>query len=604
MAESAESDDSASRSPSPSHALNPLAPLHSIQQTYHLLGACDRVETEETPCSWSSQTSRKSDEETESWLDTPVSLRAGDRRMRRSFHESSGAHEADVEASVQEALRLLQDSAETESEDEHETERWRAANEAGGEARREKWRFLPHSADIKSEDEHETELSRRERTNAGRLDFVQDVMETTWTVESRNGFLAPEGRTIEREQEVEKGECLKEEQRDETNHPEKKKQDSRKEETLETEWQEAYTAKGRVYYYNRRTRESSWKMPSQVSASSREPQPDAAATKDEAESHSSMLSQSLGSHPCASASTPAMATMERQTTLFCCFCGTQQSCDRFALHFQECTTAKFHKRQVSPLYLSFERALGLLSEDTTLRSVHYASSFPDPTPPWRPNASSIQDSLSLLHSRRRRSSIKTKLSTSKITLEERFSICNRPAGTTDNGTTSSLDPRRDESIQSASAGEARKNGKANPSEQNDEKKRNSRSTSNVSVQAPAMQQMEMCRYCRRSFAEGRLAKHEAVCPRVFGTEGSRRRGRPASNHPMSPRHPRAPRSHKVKDHTLQQSFHAHQATLVVCPCCHRKFAPSGAQQHIAICKEVQHRPKNPVPLRRAYAIAG
>ncbi|KAF1327947.1 Zinc finger c2hc domain-containing protein 1c, partial [Globisporangium splendens] len=29
--------------------------------------------------------------------------------------------------------------------------------------------------------------------------------------------------------------------------------------TVEDEWQEAYTAKGRVYYYNRRTRESSWK---------------------------------------------------------------------------------------------------------------------------------------------------------------------------------------------------------------------------------------------------------------------------------------------------------------------------------------------------------
>ncbi|CAI5730599.1 unnamed protein product [Peronospora destructor] len=128
--------------------------------------------------------------------------------------------------------------------------------------------------------------------------------------------------------------------------------------------------------------------------------------------------------------------------------------------------------------------------------------------------------------------------------------------------------------------------------------------------------METCQYCSRSFAEGRLAKHEAVCPRVFGQEGVRGRGTPASplsipnsrnarvgTPPISARSMTA-NLHKLKDHTLQQSFKKHQATLVLCPCCRRKFAPSGAQQHIAICKGVQNRPKNPIPFLRDYAIVG
>lgn len=57
-------------------------------------------------------------------------------------------------------------------------------------------------------------------------------------------------------------------------------------------------------------------------------------------------------------------------------------------------------------------------------------------------------------------------------------------------------------------------------------------------------------------------------------------------------------------HTLEASYKEHQAALVVCPCCKRKFAPSGAQQHIAICKSVQNRPKNPIPLLKDFATAG
>jgi ribosomal protein L37AE/L43A len=131
--------------------------------------------------------------------------------------------------------------------------------------------------------------------------------------------------------------------------------------------------------------------------------------------------------------------------------------------------------------------------------------------------------------------------------------------------------------------------------------------------SPAVQMnMETCRHCSRSFAEGRLAKHEAVCPRVFGTETSWGRGS-ASTH--KPDHAQADQDHQemlrtlqkkkhAKAHTLALTFQEHQASLVECPCCKRKFAPSGAQQHIDICKTVQHRPRNPIPLMKDFAMAG
>lgn len=140
--------------------------------------------------------------------------------------------------------------------------------------------------------------------------------------------------------------------------------------------------------------------------SENQPQPAAAATEEESNLHQSVLRQSLGYNPSASVagSVPAVSTMERQATLYCSFCGEQQPGDQLAAHFHECASAKFHKRRMSPLYVSFERALGLMSEDATLRSLHYAASFPDPKPHRRPEATSMQDSLLLLRPRRRRSS--------------------------------------------------------------------------------------------------------------------------------------------------------------------------------------------------------
>lgn len=60
----------------------------------------------------------------------------------------------------------------------------------------------------------------------------------------------------------------------------------------------------------------------------------------------------------------------------------------------------------------------------------------------------------------------------------------------------------------------------------------------------------------------------------------------------------------IEKRNLVLSFKEHQATLVGCPVCKRKFAPSGAQQHIAICRSVQNRPKNPVRLLKDFAVAG
>eukprot|EP00644_Phytophthora_capsici_P008353 jgi/Phyca11/547747/estExt2_Genewise1Plus.C_PHYCAscaffold_260233 len=401
------------------------------------------------------------------------------------------------------------------------------------------------------------------------LDFMHEVMEDRWTLDDVNGH------------------------------------------NWRTPDVQAYTAKGRVYYYNRRTRESSWKKPSHYNSNSGQQH----STAEEESDHRSVLRQSLGYHPSASPSVSPVSTMERQATLYCNFCGEQQPGDQLAAHFQNCSSAKFHKRRTTPLYLLFERALGLISEDTTLRSLHYASSFPDPTPHARPEASSMQDSLLLLHPRRRRAGAK-EVNSAESTPQKHSTRRSRVFGTTENG------------LKTTAESPIQQENNAPPTRQTTDteavKRKKKSASKQKNVQPPSAtfsgvqqsQSMETCRYCKRSFAEGRLAKHEAVCPRVFGNEGSWGRGTPSTQ--TSPPNPKTPRVgtpphltglmpsklHKLKDHTLQQSYKEHQATLVLCPCCRRKFAPSGAQQHIAICKGVQNRPKNAIPLLRDYAIAG
>ncbi|GMF29788.1 unnamed protein product [Phytophthora lilii] len=486
--------------------------------------------------SWSSQASQSSEDEDDGWTVTP----AARGRARSSSEELTQQDEADVEASVRAALRLLEDSGE--------------AAESEGEA-------------------------------GGYVDFVREVMEDRWTLEGDHGqWRTPDGQEGQLEDAQESEEDAREDKQEE--------QEQEQEQTQVDEWQEAYTAKGRVQYRS----------------SEDQPQPAAAAMEEEPDLHHSVLRQSLGYHPSASAS--AVSTMERQTTLFCNFCGEEKPADELAEHFNECATAKFHKRRMSPLYSSFERALGLMSEDATLRSLHYAASFPDPTPNGRPGATSMQDSLLLLRTSRRRGITKEPSST-ESTPQKQGSRRSRVFGLVDKSSQESQDGDSRQEVDKLSARRATDD--TSKKKRSISKRKTSQPTNGF---APVKQQMETCRYCNRSFAEGRLAKHEAVCPRIFGNEGSWGRGTPSNQ--ASPPNPRTHRVgtppssagsttsklHKLKDHTLQQSYKEHQATLVLCPCCRRKFAPSGAQQHIAICKGVQNRPKNPIPLLRDYAIAG
>ncbi|TDH68263.1 hypothetical protein CCR75_008400 [Bremia lactucae] len=513
--------------------------------------------------SWASHQSEE--EEDEGWMVTPLA------EYCNKSHDLMEENEADVEASVREALRMLDLSSDGED---------------GG----------------KSDDEREGDQKEAGRTDVSYMDFVQEVLNERWTQkDKKNEFCHWRTPAEPLDDDVEKSRMKKENSQQEMEEPD--------------EWQEAYTAKGRVYYYNRRTRESSWKRPKHFNSSFASSQPTHAAEIDELDLQRSLNHQSHGCHASASPVASPGTTMERQDALYCTFCGDQQPSDRLAAHFQECASATFHKRQKSPLYRSFERALVVMSEDATLRALHYASSFPDPTPHPRSEASTVQDSLSLLRSRRRRNTAK-KCSSADSTPQRLLRGQSRYFGTSGNDFKVSPDHLVDqERFSTFSHRQASGISVANLSKINTSMDSNSQATNNTFLSGPSTQSMEMCRYCSRSFAEGRLAKHEAVCPRVFGNEGSWGRGVPSHlASPLKPKNSRVgavpssvgsmtAKGQKLKDHTLQQSFKEHQATLVLCPCCHRKFAPSGAQQHIAICKEVQNRPKNPIPLLRDYAIA-
>lgn len=150
----------------------------------------------------------------------------------------------------------------------------------------------------------------------------------------------------------------------------------------------------------------------------------------------------------------------------------------------------------------------------------------------------------------------------------------------------------------------------------------SSSSHGSSSNATVYRESETCRYCGRSFAEGRLAKHEGVCLRVFGSDTTWGRGASSPGAATTPRtRPgrlasgpattvrSASKSPKPTKRNLALSYKEYQASLVRCPVCARTFAPSGAQQHIAICKSVQNRPKNPLRGVRgatdaAFAAAG
>ncbi|CCI50668.1 unnamed protein product [Albugo candida] len=348
------------------------------------------------------------------------------------------------------------------------------------------------------------------------------------------------------------------------------------------DWLEAYTANGRVYYYNKYTRESSWKRPDF------EPQSTCSVTQAQ---HDSDLCQPKTLESIVEVDKSKDRTNEEilaQSGLYCCFCGQYQDpIEKFEDHFAECLPLKLHKAQMTPMYQSFQRMLCVLSEDHTLRALHYASACPDPRPQ---NPSKSVDAKSV---------------TKSLTLLKNFQDArNISPERKDTGTT-----RR------------RKSTTTNPvvCQSSTVQKSSRRKTVNGVILKDSYVPLEICRHCKRKFAPGRLEKHEAVCPRIFGAEGAW--GKPNSSKESS-----RPISQPVKSERLRftdisnkqekpsdkskamrnskQSYKEHQSTLVICPCCKRKFAPNGAQEHISICKDVQHRPKNTVSHVRNFAVAG
>lgn len=328
---------------------------------------------------------------------------------------------------------------------------------------------------------------------------------------------------------------------------------------------------------------------------------------------------------------------ETQDFLFCSFCGQRTvGADAARSHLRECSAHRYHRDNRTELHRHFEQLLIVLAEDTTLRSLHYASSFPDATAlsispvalvsyrdrasastssPRRRSQASVRDSLFLLRRHHGSTTCSTKPNrddkhTQEDDKPDRKPRDERAAGTGRVRLERKSSTASAQSTDSAASTRRRKTSAGSASDATS-------SHSGVSSSAPRPRpstglsplESETCRYCGRSFAEGRLAKHEAVCPRVFGTEGSWGRGvsQPttprASASPFATAARRKPKSAPLEKRNLALSFKEYQATLVRCPVCERTFAPSGAQQHIDICKSVQNRPRNPIRATN-FAVAG
>ena len=186
-------------------------------------------------CNGSVTASQKSEEEMDDGSLIP-SLTTGRHRgvtCRNSMEEE----EADVEARVQEALRLLGDDGDGDSEEELENREWRTRASAG--------HYMAFGNEVVGEN------------------WMLGGQEEPFRTYSRSmdGLMGSE-KEENREEEVEK----EEEESDkkdgkllqmETNMTGNR--DDERQLALKEDWQKAYTAKGHVYYYNRSTRESLWK---------------------------------------------------------------------------------------------------------------------------------------------------------------------------------------------------------------------------------------------------------------------------------------------------------------------------------------------------------
>ncbi|CAK4103361.1 unnamed protein product [Aphanomyces euteiches] len=320
-------------------------------------------------------------------------------------------------------------------------------------------------------------------------------------------------------------------------------------EPVADEWKEAFTADGKKYYYNRRTRESSWTCPENAILVNR--------------STDIPLESTVAASPVLSStehSETQISLTQTNKFMYCMFCGAQCRVWELMQHMSTCTILLTNKDERTAMY---EEAVDITSElfskqtrttetQTSDKFLHYASVYAvhSDTDDRAPQPS---DPLALLKRRRHASVPSTTFDVHQMNadLETKLSLLKLK--------------RTVETAQSRQA---------------------------IS---------EQCRYCHRSFAEGRLSKHEAVCPRVFGTEMTWNNQIQSKKEvkPHVPRHS-IKKSSMAKGIGLEGSYLEYQASLVTCPSCQRKFAPSGAQQHIEICQHVENKPKR---IAKTYAIA-
>ncbi|OQR92587.1 hypothetical protein ACHHYP_03509 [Achlya hypogyna] len=309
--------------------------------------------------------------------------------------------------------------------------------------------------------------------------------------------------------------------------------------TPKDEWKEAFTDDGKKYYYNRRTRESAWTCPENVIVI-------------KSSSTNTRTSGDDSAHATDDSSSHR-SFLGTKNNMYCMFCGQMTAAWKLMSHMRTCAVLAHHKSGQTAMFkeavdiageLFPHRGVDAETQTSPDRSTQYAATISTA------DAEQIRAQLTLLKAHRRRRTI-----------------------------TAHRAPSDDEDEMSSQVPLKR-----------------------LSEPATARQSTtEQCRYCTRTFAEGRLAKHEACCQRVFGREG-------AWNHNIGPvRRPSAEKTvpkdkPKPKPHGLATSYQDYQTTFVTCPSCQRRFAPSGAQQHIDICKAVENKPKKRV--KAGFAMAG
>ncbi|OQS06543.1 hypothetical protein THRCLA_01408 [Thraustotheca clavata] len=291
------------------------------------------------------------------------------------------------------------------------------------------------------------------------------------------------------------------------------------------EWKEAYTDDGKKYYYNRRTRESSWTCPENAILI-RKPQVNLSAVEDDAKSNGN--SSYLGT----------------KNNLYCMFCGQMTVAWKLLAHMRTCAVLSHHKQDQTALYkeamdiasdLFPKQGVDVETQTEVNRSNHYAATISEA------DAHQIKSQLVLLKQHQRRRSLRSEDEDSHEDMT--ISLLKRP--------------------------------------------------SEVRVAVT-----EQCRFCNRTFAEGRLAKHEACCQRVFGSENTWSQS--SASRLLDKETEKGRR--KSKPRGLATSYQDYQSTLITCPSCQRRFAPSGAKQHIEICKFVENKPKK--LMKPGYALAG